>query len=121
MHFVYIRKQQNEDEQVRENIVKVLSRPKSISSFYSHEAKVKKQKVRPKTTGALNVIPSEPEQPKAHPRITSGKPRPPIRGMICGGVRTRSTKSREREQKDGIINKKTKIDVVRLESGKTES
>jgi hypothetical protein len=78
---VYFSDQQHDEEQT-ENVFKVLSRPKSINSFYNHEAHVKRQKARPKTAVPGNVLPSEPEQPKAHPRITSGKPRPPTRGMI---------------------------------------
>jgi hypothetical protein len=77
----YFSKQHDEEVQT-ENVFKVLSRPKSINSFHSHDAQAKRHKTRPNT--AVPVIPSEPEQPKAHPRITSGKPRPPTRGIING-------------------------------------
>ena len=77
-HNVYFSKQPEEET---ENVFKVLSRPKSINSLYSYENQVKRQKARPNTAIPGNVIPKEPEQPKAHPRITSGKPRLPTRGM----------------------------------------
>ena len=78
---VYFSKQEKEEQQT-ENVFKVLSRPKSINSFFSQEAQVKRQKARPKTAFPGNVIPKEPEHPKAHPRITSGKPRHPVRGKV---------------------------------------
>ncbi|XP_028398106.1 calponin homology domain-containing protein DDB_G0272472-like [Dendronephthya gigantea] len=68
-------------EDQTENVFKVLSRPKSINSFYNHhETLVKRPKERPKTV-PVNVLPKEAEQIKAHPRITSGKPCPPIRAL----------------------------------------
>jgi hypothetical protein len=77
--YLFVSKQQQQQEERTENVFKILSRPKSINSFYSNERQAKRQKARPNT--AVPVIPNQPEQPKAHPRITSGKPRPPTRGI----------------------------------------
>ena len=91
-------KQENEEDKTG-NMFKILSRPKSINSFYSHEMQAKRQKARPNT--AAPVIPNEPEQPKAHPRITSGKPPPPIRAL--GKLPSKNTRSEFEKEKSNLL------------------